>query len=261
MYFKFCPVCGSKSLTPVNKNLIQCQDCKFEWYQNPKPAANCICIDPKHRILLAKRARPPKQGQWGVPGGFVDAGDNLELAAIREMKEELDIDLAIDRLKYITSDKDKYLYQKYEYDTVGVLFEVRLSFAEIDKLVAKDDVSEFKFFQIDQIPWQDLAFKSTARSLKEYLKTKALNPSNLKDLRTKIDLIDRQILEKLATRKEIVQLIGQYKKQHNLEILDQKRWQEVKQKIEINSKKLGLDYNIILSIWEKIHDYSKELEK
>lgn len=261
MYFKFCPVCGKKALKQETKNLIKCQSCSFEWYQNPKPASNCICLAPDYKILLTKRAFQPKKDKWGTPGGFVDAGDNLELAAIREMKEELDLELTPDRLTYLNSNQDKYNYQGCEYNTMGVLFEVKLSQQEINNLKPQDDVSQIRFFDIDKIPWNELAFESTKKSLQNYLEIKALNPNSLLDLRQKIDQTDQDILISLARRKEIVKLIGKYKKAYNLPVLDKNRWQKVKQKVISTARQLDLDPNLILNFWEDLHQYAKNIEK
>jgi NAD+ diphosphatase len=259
-HFKFCPVCGEQSLIKDSIKLIKCDNCGLEWYQNPKSAANCVCVNSKYQILLAKRAFEPKKGLWGTPGGFVDPNENLEEAILREIKEELGLNLNSDRLNYLSSEKDRYLYQDWEYYTLGMLFEIKLTQNEIKNLDPQDDVSELKFFDIKDIPWQDLAFESTKNSLKNYFKKRALNPFNLQDLRDKIDLTDSEILKNLARRQEIVKLIGDYKKNQNIPVLDQKRWQQVLEKSLFQGEKLGLEKDFIQKIWEELHTYSKKIE-
>jgi ADP-ribose pyrophosphatase YjhB (NUDIX family)/chorismate mutase len=261
MNFKFCPICSSKNLKQENKDLIKCQNCQFEWYQNPKPAANCICIDKDFRMLLTKRAFEPKKNYWGLPGGFVNTGETLEEATVREIKEELGIEIETERLKYFFSDKDKYLYQEVNYDTVGVVFELKLDDAEISKIKPNDDVLEIQFFTIDKIPWEKLAFTSTLNCLQAYVKKKGINRQDIHSLRNGIDEIDKKILEKLARRKEIVEMIGQYKKIHKLEIHDQKRWLEVEEKIQKLATEQKLDKILVKNIWQIIHTYSKEIEQ
>ncbi len=46
-------------------------------------------------VLLARRGRPPGQGKWSVPGGAVDAGESLEDAARREIREECGIEVEL----------------------------------------------------------------------------------------------------------------------------------------------------------------------
>jgi 8-oxo-dGTP diphosphatase len=47
------------------------------------------------RVLLARRARPPFKGVFSLPGGLVEAGESLESAALRELREEVDVDARI----------------------------------------------------------------------------------------------------------------------------------------------------------------------
>lgn len=56
-----------------------------EWKQ-PKITVDVLVEDPAGRILLVRRRNPPEG--WAVPGGFVDVGETLEAAAVRELMEE-----------------------------------------------------------------------------------------------------------------------------------------------------------------------------
>ncbi len=56
--------------------------------QTPTLAASAVILDMQKRILLVQRANPPDEGCWTLPGGRVDPGETLELAAIREVFEE-----------------------------------------------------------------------------------------------------------------------------------------------------------------------------
>lgn len=54
----------------------------------PALAADCVVFDPQGRVLLIRRANPPFQGAWALPGGFVEAGETVEAACRRELEEE-----------------------------------------------------------------------------------------------------------------------------------------------------------------------------
>jgi 8-oxo-dGTP diphosphatase len=57
-------------------------------HRQPALAADCVVFDRQGRLLLIRRKNPPFQGQYALPGGFVDYGETTEQAAIRELFEE-----------------------------------------------------------------------------------------------------------------------------------------------------------------------------
>ena len=57
-------------------------------HRQPSLAADCVVFDPQGRLLLIRRKNPPFQGQYALPGGFVDYGETTEHAAARELAEE-----------------------------------------------------------------------------------------------------------------------------------------------------------------------------
>jgi 8-oxo-dGTP diphosphatase len=56
--------------------------------RNPSLAVDCVVFDPAGRLLLIRRKNQPFQGQYALPGGYVDYGESTEHAAARELKEE-----------------------------------------------------------------------------------------------------------------------------------------------------------------------------
>jgi 8-oxo-dGTP diphosphatase len=54
----------------------------------PDIAADCVVFDDHDRLLLVRRRNPPFQGQFALPGGFVEYGEETAVAASRELREE-----------------------------------------------------------------------------------------------------------------------------------------------------------------------------
>ncbi|HWS44455.1 MAG TPA: NUDIX domain-containing protein [Acidimicrobiia bacterium] len=63
----------------------------------PEPAVGAIVVE-DGALLLVRRARPPGAGLWSVPGGRVEAGERLQAAVVREVREETGIAVRVDDL-------------------------------------------------------------------------------------------------------------------------------------------------------------------
>ena len=87
---KFCPQCAA--LLPVAAG---CDDCGWVNYVDPKVAAVVLVGDEHGRLLYIRRNHEPAMYRWSWPSGFVDAGERVEDAAIREVREETGIDVEI----------------------------------------------------------------------------------------------------------------------------------------------------------------------
>lgn len=77
-------------------------------YKNPLPTVDIIIeVDEadKNRLILIKRKNPPRG--WALPGGFVDYGESLEEAAVREAKEETSLDISLMHQLHTYSDPDR----------------------------------------------------------------------------------------------------------------------------------------------------------
>lgn len=120
-------------------------------YKNPSPTVDIIIeMDTKNGrkgIVLIKRKNFPFG--WALPGGFVDYGESLEQAAVREAKEETSLDIQLECQMHTYSDP-KRDPRKH---TISTVFIARAE----GNPVAQDDAQEIQVFPLDDLKIQ-LAF-------------------------------------------------------------------------------------------------------
>jgi ADP-ribose pyrophosphatase YjhB (NUDIX family) len=94
----FCPACGSHLQAGAGPGgRPACPRCGFVRYEDPKVAAGVVA-ERDGKILLVRRNHEPMLGRWSFPSGFVDAGEAVIQAAVREVREETGVEVHIDRL-------------------------------------------------------------------------------------------------------------------------------------------------------------------
>lgn len=161
--FRFCPRCGGtlqpRLLKPTEPERLVCTQCSFVHYVDPKVAVGTIIADDGGRIVLVRRAIEPGYGKWVFPGGFIDRGETVEAAAMREAREECGLDVRLDRLVNI-----------YSYPGVAVIIIAFAATAIGGCLACDDEGLEAQLFAPEEIPWEELAFQSTREALNEFLK-------------------------------------------------------------------------------------------
>lgn len=169
--YKFCPVCGSalepRVLKITEPKRLVCTNlaCGFVFYLDPKIAVGTIIRGPEQGIVLAKRAIEPGYGKWVFPGGYVDRGEEITMAAIREAREEAGLDVRLDRLINI-----------YSYAGSAPMIVVYAATMISGELAVDDESLEIREFSVDELPWDDLAFLSTREALRDYLDHKQAAP-------------------------------------------------------------------------------------
>ena len=160
--YAFCPMCGgqleARSVKMNEPERLVCSRCGFIFYLDPKVAVGTIITDPQQHIVLVRRAIQPGYGKWVFPGGFVDRGEEVHVAAVREAREETGLDITLERLLNVYSYRGSV--------PVIIVYTARI----IGGCLACDDEGlEARFFPPDTIPWDELAFRSTSEALREFL--------------------------------------------------------------------------------------------
>jgi 8-oxo-dGTP diphosphatase len=159
---RFCPQCGGglerRLLKAGEPQRLVCGICSFIFYLDPKVVAGTLfTID--GRVVLLRRGVEPSLGKWVFPGGYVDRGESVPDAAIRETKEESCLDVRLDSIVGV-------------YSYAGSPNVIVVYAAEVigGKLDAGDESTEAAIFDAREIPWDDLGFHSTREALRDYLR-------------------------------------------------------------------------------------------
>lgn len=119
-------------------------------HRNPALTVDIIIIDNDNTVLI-KRLNDPYKDHWALPGGFVEYGEKVEHAAVREAKEETGLDVELDKLVGVYSDPDR----DPRGHTVTVVFTAHI----IDGTLQSDsDAKDAKYIKITELKNEKLAF-------------------------------------------------------------------------------------------------------
>ena len=166
--YRFCPSCGgrleARLLKQGEPERPVCSACGSVVYLDPKVAVGTIIRTTDDRVVLVRRAIEPGYGLWVFPGGYVDRGEEVTAAARREAREESGLDVRIDRLVNI-----------YSYGGRSPIIIVYAASILSGELCGDDECLEAALFRTTEIPWDQLAFRSTAEALRDYFESERLS--------------------------------------------------------------------------------------
>lgn len=164
---RFCPLCGAalarEPVPPDQREQAVCSRCRFVFYLNPKLVGATI-PEQDGRVLLTRRAINPGRGLWTFPGGFVDFGETVTDAAVRETLEETGLHVNLTGLLNVYT---------YPGAPVIVVYQARVSGGT---LATCNENDRLEWVAPPDIPWQTLAFQSTHEALREWMAARGLTP-------------------------------------------------------------------------------------
>jgi ADP-ribose pyrophosphatase YjhB (NUDIX family) len=159
--YRFCPQCGGRLeerlLKPREPKRLVCAACGFVFYLDPKLAVLAL-IPLDGGIVLVRRSIDPGYGLWVAPGGFVDLGETVPEAVVREAGEECGLTVEVERLLNV-----------YSYRTSRTVVVAYLTRYVAGEVAAGDEELEARIFAPREIPWDEIAFTSSRQALQEYL--------------------------------------------------------------------------------------------
>ncbi len=164
-HFHFCPRCGQKQSPADHTPFFHCGACAFVYYFNPAIAAAAIILDPNGRALFIRRAKDPAKGKLALPGGFVDIGERAEEALRREIREEVNLEVA--SVEFLCSQPNQYDYKGITYPVLDLFFVTRAGGTQ--PAVALDGVESVCWLKIREVNLDEIAFPSVRQALGYYL--------------------------------------------------------------------------------------------
>ena len=163
---KFCPKCGHITLLWNEISKSSCSNCDFVMYQNVA-AAVAVLIKYKEKYLFTRRNKDPKKGFLDLSGGFTDPKESSEDSCKRELKEELNLDIQPENLKYLGSFPNIYLYKNINYNTLDLFYLYEIH-NETEFKLQIEEISETVWLAKNEIKVEYLAFDSQRKFLKNY---------------------------------------------------------------------------------------------
>ena len=135
---------------------LVCRDCGFIHYENPRIVVGSVASW-EDRILLCRRAIPPRKGFWTLPAGFLELHESAAEGAKREAWEEARARLEIDQLLAV--------YAIPRISQIQLIYRAKLLSPEVS---AGPESAEIGLFTWAEIPWDEIAFPSVHWALGDY---------------------------------------------------------------------------------------------
>ena len=129
-----------------DRERLVCPDCGFISYENPKVVVGSVALW-DGRILLCRRAIPPREGYWTLPAGYLETGETTEAGAAREAWEEARAEIEIETLLAV--------YNIPRISQVQLIYRAALANPDVSPGPESHEVGLFDWADI---PWDDIAF-------------------------------------------------------------------------------------------------------
>ncbi len=182
----YCPKCAAELewRSSGDRARPTCPSCGFVFYFNPVVGAG-VLVETGGRVVLVRRGVAPKAGYWSLPAGYVEADEQAEDAAVREMHEETGLEIEIDDLLGV------YSFGHEPQTGVLILYSGHTTGGE---LRAGDDAQDVQAFAPEELPPDDqIAFRTHRQALHDWRRARAilLQEGTFDDKEAVAELLDR----------------------------------------------------------------------
>jgi ADP-ribose pyrophosphatase YjhB (NUDIX family) len=163
---KHCRSCGAAAQYRVpaddNRERAVCTACGEVHYENPLNVVGTVPVWGE-QVLLCRRNIEPRYGLWTLPAGFMELGESTAEGAVRETVEEAGAHIELEDLFT--------LFNVVRVGQVHLFYRARLLDTEFDP---GPESIEVRLFHEHQVPWDEIAFRTTRETLLRYFADRAL---------------------------------------------------------------------------------------
>jgi NAD+ diphosphatase len=156
----YCPRCGDAALMHFDEKIFGCTRCGYTYYHNTAVGVSVI-VHCGGRIAWITRANEPGAGLLDLPGGFVEGGESLEAAVLREAREEIGVDLGPPR--YLFSLPNRYRHHNIDYRSVDVFFTCTIDCPP--DFTPNEEAAALHWLTLEEVPDERIAFTSVREAL------------------------------------------------------------------------------------------------
>ncbi|MCD8566222.1 MAG: NUDIX hydrolase [Burkholderiaceae bacterium] len=157
----YCSQCGTKITRRVppgdNRGRDLCEQCGAIHYQNPRVVVGTLPVW-DNKVLLCLRAIEPRANTWTLPAGFMELAETTGQGALRETREEAGVEVELGSL-----------YTVIDVSTVDQIHVYFLAHAQNGQVNPGPESLDARYFALNEIPWENLSFRSVSTTLKHYI--------------------------------------------------------------------------------------------
>ncbi|WP_229106294.1 NUDIX domain-containing protein [Paenibacillus sp. 1001270B_150601_E10] len=114
----------------------------------PRVGVGAVIINDQDEILLVLRNRNPEKGMWSIPGGKVDPYESLEHCVMREVQEEVNLEVEVKGLLCMA----ETIRPEHEEHWVSAIYEVAVKGGEAQNMESEGAIADLKWYSLDQLP-------------------------------------------------------------------------------------------------------------